>query len=432
MNLDDLPEYRSVMLLQGPMGGYFELFGAWLRARGTQTLKVNFNAGDDADYQASGVVRIRESLTLWPDRFVALARAHRTDAIFLFGDCRPVHKAAIKRAQDLGLDVWVFEEGYQRPGYITLERQGVNANSLFRGRLPADADPEAKPPPRSNLLFAGRRDYFFGILASLRYALAYARGRSIYPLAQHHRDLGADEMLRWWKGWALKPWHKLTEWPLRRRIIDHLPAAPRLAPHITPCYLLVLQTVQDSQLQVHSEWRSVDDFIDVVLRSFAKSAPERARLVIKHHPRDRGHYNYLGWIQAQTKALGISARVSYVHDLPLADVIKRFTGIVTINSTVGLQALYNRVPVLLMGRAIYQHFAQRDALERFWKHPKPVAFEDFMAWRQALLAATQVRGSFYDHEQCCPEFLRIARQQLARERIHALAPHLDAKPALNP
>ena len=54
------------------------------------------------------------------------------DLVFLFGDCRPIHRAAHDVATAMGIDVGVFEEGYLRPDFITLERHGVNGNSLRR------------------------------------------------------------------------------------------------------------------------------------------------------------------------------------------------------------------------------------------------------------------------------------------------------------
>ena len=54
-----------------------------------------------------------------------------TDVI-LFGDCRPYHRVAVDLARSRGIAVHVFEEGYFRPDWITLERDGTNGHS----RLP--------------------------------------------------------------------------------------------------------------------------------------------------------------------------------------------------------------------------------------------------------------------------------------------------------
>ncbi len=58
-----------------------------------------------------------------------------TDQI-LFGDRRPVHRPAVNHGEVCGVRTHVFEEGYFRPYWVTLEREGVNGHSL----LPRDPD----------------------------------------------------------------------------------------------------------------------------------------------------------------------------------------------------------------------------------------------------------------------------------------------------
>ncbi len=53
----------------------------------------------------------------------------KIDAILMYNDCRIIHAKAIKVAKELGIEIWIFEEGYLRPYCITLEKDGVNANS---------------------------------------------------------------------------------------------------------------------------------------------------------------------------------------------------------------------------------------------------------------------------------------------------------------
>ena len=45
-----------------------------------------------------------------------------TEAVFLFGNYREIHVAA-SLAKKMKIDIWVFEEGYIRPNYITLEKK---------------------------------------------------------------------------------------------------------------------------------------------------------------------------------------------------------------------------------------------------------------------------------------------------------------------
>ena len=116
-------------MLQGPMGPFFERLAGTLRAHGQQVWKVNFNAGDDWFFGGDRVFQFRDPLDQWPACLRRLIAELRLDAIVLFGQSRRMHQMAIAEAQALGVTVFVFEEGYVRPDYVTLEVGGVNAAS---------------------------------------------------------------------------------------------------------------------------------------------------------------------------------------------------------------------------------------------------------------------------------------------------------------
>jgi capsular polysaccharide export protein len=116
---------KRVLLLQGPVGPFFARLARDLRAVDAEVFKVNFNAGDWFFYRRDAL-NYRGKMDAWPAWFEAQLRRLDIDVVFLFGDCRPVHQAAHRVATALGVEVGVFEEGYVRPDYITLERSGVN------------------------------------------------------------------------------------------------------------------------------------------------------------------------------------------------------------------------------------------------------------------------------------------------------------------
>src|SRR5574343_1763844 len=68
--------------------------------------------------------------------FDSLYRRYEITDQVLFGDRRPVHRPAVAHAEALGVRTHVFEEGYFRPYWVTLEREGVNGHSL----LPRDPE----------------------------------------------------------------------------------------------------------------------------------------------------------------------------------------------------------------------------------------------------------------------------------------------------
>src|SRR3546814_11132062 len=55
--------------------------------------------------------------------------------VILVGSGRPIHRVACKAAKAIGVRILSLEEGYIRPGYVTVEPDGNNADSPLAGRL---------------------------------------------------------------------------------------------------------------------------------------------------------------------------------------------------------------------------------------------------------------------------------------------------------
>lgn len=391
-SLEWLLACRRVLLLQGPMGPFFSRLAQRLRGHGAKVWKVNFNAGDDLFYAEGDVVRFRETEAQWPARLGELVRTLHIDAIVLFGQTRVWHAEASAVAQHLGLALFVFEEGYVRPDYITLELGGVNAYSTisqdaaFYRQLPPT---DAVPPP----LPTGQR-FRHVMRVAMRYSWATWRGRRQYPNYRHHRDLSPlTEGPRWWRGAARKWWYRFADQGHARWLVE--PATHK------QYYLVPLQVHNDSQILHHSGFGDVVSFIETVLQSFARHAPPGTTLVIKHHPLDRPYNDYAALLRRRAAALGLTGRVRYVHDLHLPTLIKGALGVVTVNSTTGLQALYHGTPVITLGESLYAlpGLVFQGPLDAFWADPGTVDDDLFQRFRTHLIRQTQLNGSFYG---ACP------------------------------
>ena len=97
--------------------------------------RINLSGGDLYDWRM-GATNYRGTMSAWPMFFDRFVRTNRVTDLVVYGDCRPVHQAAMRMAKLRGIRVFVFEEGYIRPDWMTLERDGVNGYSPF------DRDPE--------------------------------------------------------------------------------------------------------------------------------------------------------------------------------------------------------------------------------------------------------------------------------------------------
>lgn len=381
---------RRVLLLQGPMGSFFRRLADDLTSVGAQVTKVNFNGGDWLFYPRRAL-NYQDDLQHWPSWLHSLISERQIDLIFLFGDCRPMHQAALKVARRLGVEVGVFEEGYIRPNFVTLERFGVNGHSaLLRTEpfdLAADDDAAVHDYPVGSTFSAMASQAFV-------YAMASHLGQPLFRHYRHHRPLGWHEAFCWLRSAWRKAWFQWRE----RGIQDYLQAA------VTNRYYLVpLQVFNDSQVRVHASFRDVPTFIDHVLRSFARHAPGDTVLVFKHHPMDRGHAWYGGLIDQLARLEGLQGRVLYIHDQHLPTLLEHSKGVVVINSTVGLSALHHGKPTITCGNALYDlpGLTFQGPLDDFWTAGTLAAPEMrlYQRLRRHLIRFTQLNGSFYKRMQ---------------------------------
>lgn len=379
---------RHALLLQGPVGLFFRRFGDELRRAGARVTKVNFNPGDRLFYWGREAVAFRRPLAEWPDFLRELIVERGIDAIFLFGDCRPIHRDAVALAGELDIPVWVFEEGYLRPDHVTMELGGVNGNSsmpkdpeVYRrvaATLPALDHP---PRPVGNVF---PRWAFFAIVNSLAVTLGGWR----YPHYVHHRNIHSlRQAAVWIRGGFRKLWFSAKE----RGRLEEL-----VADGAAPYFFVPLQVHCDAQLQ-HSDYPAIEAFIDEVVETFAEHAPPDCLLVLKHHPHDRAYREYTRYLRDLGRRLGCGERIVYVHDLHLPTLLKHARGVVTMNSTVGLSALFHRAPVKVLGRAIYDiaGLTSQKPLGDFFRGPDAMDEGLYHAFCKWLRYTNQINGSFY-------------------------------------
>ncbi len=382
--LDQLGRHKRLLLLQGPNGPFFARLARRLARAGCEIRKVNFNGGDALFFPGSRAISFRKPMDEWREFLIALLNAEAPEAIVLFGQWRPQHRIAIDVAKGRGLRFYVFEEGYIRPWWITLEAGEVNAGSHLR-ELDLAAIPD-QPTPRQPVRFR----FAFAKMAcwSFLYFLFGMVLRSRFPHYEHHRPFELREAGCWLRSLFRKCRYVLTERDLRRQLLD---------PSGAGFFLVPLQLSTDSQLLYASPWRSNVAFISHVIRSFSRHANDTDLLVFKHHPMERGHADYAADIDRLARQYGISSRVRYLRDARIPALLKRAKGVVLINSTVGLQALFHRVPLCTCGDAFYNKDAlvPSQSVDAFWKRPIAASDVVFRKFYRYMLRETQINASFY-------------------------------------
>lgn len=385
--LDRLATHDRILLLQGPVGPFFDRLARYLIENGKTVYKINFNAGDAFFFDACPADPYRGRLDAFRDWLEAYLTERRVGAVALFGEWRNYHQVAHEVATDRRIPVYVFEEGYIRPFYITCERHGVNGNSLlprdpvFYGALARfkEALPQAVNSGFRRMALFAFLYYVVGVLGLWR-----------YPHYRHHRPFNlAPEAFYWLRAGFRKLYYGVTESRIAKRL-----AEPAMHKRF---FLVPLQVHIDSQVTHHSCFRSVKAFLRFVVESFARHAPEDVLLVIKHHPMDRGYTNYTRLIGRLAREYGLGDRLIYVHDLHLPTLLRNAAGVVTINSTVGLSALFHDTPVKTLGESVYDvpGVVSTLSLPDFWENPGSVDQSLYNRFKRYLIQQTQVNAGFY-------------------------------------
>lgn len=402
---------QSFLFLQGPHGPFFRQLGRHLAKAGHRITRVNFQGGDVVDWPCGDVVWFRDPPAAWPQRVAALARARGVSDLVLYGDCRPFHRAAIAAVRPLGVRVHVFEEGYFRPDWVTLERDGVNGHSrlvfdpaALLAAFEAAAAPAVAPlssmPPASSTSPASSMPPALPALppsmpSMLRLCIRHylARGclQTLFPHYRSHRPQSAWRETAAWLGRFCR---RHTAAGSEGQRIDALLADP------APMFLFPLQLDSDAQIRCHSPFSGMIEALALVIGSFARAALPTDRLVIKNHPLDNGLTDYRRLVADLAAARGCAGRVVFIEGGHLPTLLRCAQGVVMVNSTTGLQAIHHGRPTKVLGRAIYALPGLVDAqpLDGFWRAPQPPDPRLYRALRGQLMAACQFNGSFFTAE----------------------------------
>lgn len=409
-SMSHLLTHRHVLLLQGKMGGFFNRFSTFLQTQDIKVSKINFNAGDAFFYHHPNTYEYTDTLAQFSAWLQAFIEKHDIDAVVCFGDCRPHHTQAGCVSEQLGISFFVFEEGYLRPDYITLQEYGINGYSRLN-----TADIKALKKANDHPLYTHNRFYRLSIAAIVYYIVAWIY-KSRYPHYSHYRGMTAwQEAIAWLKA----PWRKLRGYFPDKKLQSMLTTRES-----DNYFLISLQVHNDSQITHHSDYRDVVQFIDESIASFSKHADQQQLLVFKHHPLDRGHRDYRELVSSLSERYQVANCVFYGCDMHLPTLMKHSIGMVTINSTTGLQSVYHKKPTKVMGRAIYDtpKLIDQKALKDFWKRPESPDNEFYLRFREYLIEQTQLNGAFYGRSPWMYKYLQQAENN-AIELSETKTPH---------
>jgi capsular polysaccharide export protein len=381
-----------VLMLMGPLGSFFARLAHHLESRGAHLTKLSFPL-HEFGFPAHQRVAYAGPMEDYKPFLRSLILERGIRHLFMYGDFIDPHRLAIELVREMNaektlphtIESWVFELGYVRPNCVSLELERVNA----RSNLNLSADFYRELPPVDGIPTVPR-DCGIRWRKCWKAPTFVQHAFTSYPIISgpHKLQPKPSYLLAQVAGLWRKHLYRISERSIHQRLLDS-----------TPYTLVPLQVSSDSQVSLGSDYAGMEPFIAQLISSFARYAPSDQRLAFKHHPRDRGYNHYGALIKDLARRHGVAGRVLYFHDGALGPILKRAKAVLTINSTVGLQALYHAVPTKVLGRTFYNMpgLTDQQPLRVFWSSPQPSDRDLFKRFYSYMIETTQINGNFDSH-----------------------------------
>lgn len=372
---------RRFLIVSAPFGPFGGVLAETLEAQGAEVRRMIFNAGDALDWRRSGGVRFRESPEIWR-RDAPAFLADYTD-IVLFGEGGGYNRTVLDLTDVIPARVWVLENGYFRPDWVTVERDGVNGSS----RLPRSRGGYLAPPPEPSPVRPIGKILPHHVANISLYHLVQWAGAGMFPRYANH--------------YSVSPWRQCLG-HIRRYVAltfsGPAEGAVDLLIQRGPFFIACLQREGDAQLLRYSRYADNTAFLAEVMRSFAASAPADARLAVKNHPLDPGVVDIKGVTRRLAAANGLLDRVDFIDGGNLARLCRASRGMVVNNSSAALSALGFQTPVKVLGDAFFDFagLTHQDGLDQFWTSPQRPDADLFARFRAHVIDRTQVNGNYHE------------------------------------
>jgi len=384
---------RRFLVVSAPFGRFGRVLARAIESRGGEVRRMLFNAGDVLNWGRSGGLSFREKAEFWPERLAVLATEF-TD-IIVFGEGGPYNQGVLSQVSRLKARVWVFENGYFRPDWITLERNGVNGSS----GLPRSAAGYPPPPPELPVSRPVGKILPHHVINISLYHAVQLVGGLMYPQYRHHYSASPLSQ-------CLGHVRRYFQLGLRSRGMSD---AGRLKAK-GPFFIVCLQRDGDAQLLRYSDIHDNLAFLARVMDSFAVGAPPNSRLVVKNHPLDPGIVNLARETRRMAEARGLKGRVDFIDGGNLAQLCRASEGMVVNNSSAALSALGFGTPVKVLGQAFFdfEGLTDQQPLDAFWQAPRPAERQLFAAFRAYVINRTQINGNYHEPRVMAATAARVA------------------------
>lgn len=314
---------------------------------------------------------------------------HQIDFVMMHNDLRWHHALARDICLQLGVPFCVSELGLFRPYTMTLDFHGVNANASIAS-LDVDFAQYADLPERPFNV----PEPFYGheSLRSKRHFLRFLLLNKLGGLCGLNSSI-AHNALR------IRPYlQRFWQQTVKRGAggahqQDGLPGGDYV--------FFPMQLENDTQFLIHSDFSSNQTLLNDVEHAFYQSdLASTHQLVVKLHPNDLGSYqadNRTRFTQGNTTQL-----------------VNHAAAIISVNSTVCMEALETDKPLFVLGRAFFARAdicqpVTLDMLSAALSQPQPVSVAHRKGFIHYLKFQYSVEGAGYSFQ---PEELRRVAQRI--------------------
>lgn len=216
------------------------------------------------------------------------------DLAIVWNGCHAEAASCAKAAKDMGIKVLFMEDGYF-PGTIVMDEKGVNSASCLMGK---DAQ-------------------FYQKVQTDPKKMAQLKEIKLVPRGLRKKYRGKEDFV-----------------------------------YPPQYFFLPFQVKTDTQILLYSplihDMYELADRVYTALERFNLKYNKNYWLVIKEHPSDYGRVNY-----DDLKKQYAGKKVVFTTTLPSSDLIESCEAVITINSNVGLEALFKGKPVITLGEIFY-------------------------------------------------------------------------------
>lgn len=267
----------------------------------------------------------RHFIKIW-DRFLD---DHEVDNLFVWNGYIVPQETMIACAAHRGIKILFFENGYESNAFV-MDELGINAKSGFKERLSTAGSIATKVSKVGQTPSVSPKDRLMSYLL-LRLKLQW------YKFKYHNTSSLRYEFSQ--------PIHsKLIQ------LFDKILHSESLTPK-EPYVFFPLQVIGDSQLienSIHDQAEVVKKIASLISQVNTERV-QPIQFVIKEHPRQNTR-RYLKELKQQIK----SSNVIFTRFANTNQLIKNAAAVITINSSVGYQALKIRKNVFVLGDSIYE------------------------------------------------------------------------------